>query len=73
MSAPRERRDYSLYDAADVVQRIASSLLDKLDSAPKATTQTERMRARRHLQQIREDALLVAKAAERLLERFSDL
>lgn len=70
MSSPRERRDYSLVDAAEVVQRVASSLLDKLDSNPRATTQTERMRARRHLQQIREDALLVAKAAERLLEKI---
>jgi len=73
VSAPKERRDYSLFDGAEIIQRLASSLLDKIDASPKATTQTERIRARRHLQSIREDALLAAKAADRLLEKFSDL
>jgi hypothetical protein len=68
-----ERRDYSLFDSAEIIECIASSLLDKLDANPKASTQTERIRARRHLEKIHGDAELIAKVASRLLERFSDL
>ena len=67
------RLDYSIADAAEIMERIASSLLEKLDGPRQRTTAEQRHRAKARLSAIADSAELIAKVSTRLSERFEDL